>query len=174
MASAKGLRPKKSAACRRTSGRCARSEEEAVNDPPCDAQPSTAIASPAIRAPRQRATKPRRGRARRQETARSSPRPRGRKPSARNFRAPLRRHLAPRLPCRAALPAGPLSPCLTLGRSISPTVHSWSSPTNFIKSTDKATDQRHIWAGTRARRSWDRMPTCHRPSRLLPSRQRLL
>jgi hypothetical protein len=38
------------------------------------------------------------------ETARSSARSRCRKPPARNFRVPLRRHRAPRLPCRANSP----------------------------------------------------------------------
>jgi len=65
-----------------------------------------------MRALRPRATKLPRGQGPRRETAQSLARSRGRKPPARNFRAPLRRHRAPRLPCRAALPADLFSPCV--------------------------------------------------------------
>jgi hypothetical protein len=53
-------------------------------------------------------------------------RSRGRMPPARNFRVPLRRHRAPRLPCHAALPAEPLCRvrCTIISRP--PHRHPWS------------------------------------------------
>jgi len=56
MASAKDLRPKKSAACRRTGGRCARSGKGAIADRPCRAHPSTSHRLTCHQGPRRRAT----------------------------------------------------------------------------------------------------------------------